>query len=78
MSLILEGIDLPKGDTAKVIICIQPNGEVRDVHGILLDAKAIQIGSIFEEQRELTDEEMQAYKDMLRKKEIKINEWYGR
>lgn len=72
MSLILEGIDLPKGNTAEVIIRIQPNGEVRDVHGILLDAKAIQIGSIFEEQRELTDEEMQAYKDMLRRKE---NQW---
>ena len=43
MSLILEGIDLPKGDTAEIIIRIQPNGEVRDSHGILLDAQAIQI-----------------------------------
>lgn len=28
--------------------------------------------SIFDEQRELTDEEMQAYKDMLRKKEVQM------
>lgn len=43
MSIILKGIDMPKGDTAEVIIRIQPNGEVRDLHGILLDAQAIQI-----------------------------------
>lgn len=43
MSMILKGIDLPKGDTAEVIIRIQPNGEVRDSHGILLDVETIQI-----------------------------------
>ena len=43
MSFIVKGIDLPKGNTAEIIIRIQPNGEVRDSHGILLDVKAIQI-----------------------------------
>lgn len=43
MSILIKGIDMPKGDTAEVIIRIQPNGEVRDSHGILLDVEAIQI-----------------------------------
>ncbi len=45
MSLILKGIDLPKGNTAEIIIRIQPNGEVRDSHGILLDVEAKQIST---------------------------------
>ena len=45
MSLVLKGINLPEGDTAEVIIRIQPNGEVRDSHGILLDAEAKQIST---------------------------------
>lgn len=46
MSLILKGIDLPNGDTAEVIICIQPNGMVKDSHGIcLLDVEAKQIST---------------------------------
>lgn len=44
MSLILEGIDLPKGETAEVIIRIQPNGSIKDGHGIFLtETKAKQI-----------------------------------
>jgi len=46
MSLILEGIDLPKGETAEVIIRIQPNGDIKDGHGILLtETKATQIST---------------------------------
>lgn len=46
MSLILEGIDLPKGETAEVIIRIQPNGSIKDGHGIFLtETKAKQISA---------------------------------
>ena len=43
MSIILEGIDLPK-DGNEVFIIIKPNGEVRDYHNILLtNAQAVEI-----------------------------------
>lgn len=40
MGVYIDGVDMPKGETTELIIRVQPNGEIRDSHGILLKPRA--------------------------------------